>query len=966
MKLKRLSSLLIATSLFLVGCGDSPAPDPEHHHQWGDPTYVWSADYSVCTAERVCKLDASHIEKEESTSKYTVVTEPTETTEGLARYVASFNNPAFSSQTKDITIPTISVVDSYESAVNSVKSKHNYTLHLVNQWDIEETPWVEFSLYNINDDAIFDDYSPYNYSGYIKQKGQGIVTFQSVKSSGSMMMGYFVATNLERSVSEVYPLALEHILKEDFVYSEERGAYVCSSMAAMAVIGNLAFSDYVELVSAPSYFTMKYVNNSLVITCIFDVRYFDEEEKHTNATVTLTVSNFEKTHNSAIETYVKTPDYTYVAPAEWDYDSKEYFDEKYNGYYPPFIEGLSYSWKMGLIANEGYYRPIVEDYFAGNLIPNYINKLVEEGFSEVTNPGYIEYQKTVVDELLVHTYSVKMRFTDPNATDKSGMKYSYLYPNGVSTFIFVHNFKTKATITDVGKLNDYISKTSVKDYFPLFNLADDTKVTIFKDATDTDETMALFLKGDGNDFFRIFPDTKEHALTCVDDFVSHFKLLGFEGSSSTMFQQYWLTDEYGSKIKISDPFYVSTWTSSSRLDVRIEITKDTLEHWAEEPVYLESISISNQTTSFSLNDTFTFDGVVTAHYSDGYEEVVTPTSISTPDMSKAGQQLVIVSYTDKNGETVSTNYTITVNSPETKYNITIIPVTGAEISISYPPSGQSVAGNSVNISVDSVTEGYTVTGITVMCGDKEVEASGPIPPKNGFTFVMPSGDVTVKANVEVVVPSHNISYSVYEVVDNTTFNPLNYDDVIGSGSNLPKTADENSTINFSVALKTGYTFNFATIGTNTFTNSFFQYQMGDSDLEVIIYVKVDQSGGGGDTTEFGGTYSWYKGKLGGKDTYFRLTFNDDGTGTYVRDPYNNGTATIYFTYVLNGDKIKLTLTDVGDGFNCFGTYRPFAKETLGTTNTTAEVNPDGSISIDLYNNDGGSGATSSGNYTFRK
>lgn len=204
------------------------------------------------------------------------------------------------------------------------------------------------------------------------------------------------------------------------------------------------------------------------------------------------------------------------------------------------------------------------------------------------------------------------------------------------------------------------------------------------------------------------------------------------------------------------------------------------------------------------------------------------------------------------------------------------------------------------------------------------------------------------------------------MVDNTTFNQLDYNDVIGSGSNLPKTAEENSVINFSVALKTGYTFNFASTGTYTFTNSSFQYQMGDSDLEVYIYVKVDQGGGGGDTTEFGGTYSWYKGKLEGKDTYFRLTFNDDGTGTYVRDPYSDGTATIYFTYVLNGDKITTTLTDVGDGFNCFGIYRPFAKATIGTTNSTAEVNPDGSISINLYNSDGGSGATSSGNYAFRK
>lgn len=53
-------------------------------------------------------------------------------------------------------------------------------------------------------------------------------------------------------------------------------------------------------------------------------------------------------------------------------------------------------------------------------------------------------------------------------------------------------------------------------------------------------------------------------------------------------------------------------------------------------------------------------------------------------------------------------------------------------------------------------------------------------------------------------------------------------------------------------------------------------------------------------------------------------------------------------------------------FTCFGSYRPFPKDNVGNKNTTGEINPDGSISIDLYNADGGSGGTSSGNYAFRK
>lgn len=77
---------------------------------------------------------------------------------------------------------------------------------------------------------------------------------------------------------------------------------------------------------------------------------------------------------------------------------------------------------------------------------------------------------------------------------------------------------------------------------------------------------------------------------------------------------------------------------------------------------LSSISISGQTTSFSVDDTFSFGGTVTAHFSDSSTSDVTASAtFSGYDMSVAGNYTVTVSYT-YSGTTKTTTYSITVNS----------------------------------------------------------------------------------------------------------------------------------------------------------------------------------------------------------------------------------------------------------------------------------------------------------------
>ena len=72
-----------------------------------------------------------------------------------------------------------------------------------------------------------------------------------------------------------------------------------------------------------------------------------------------------------------------------------------------------------------------------------------------------------------------------------------------------------------------------------------------------------------------------------------------------------------------------------------------------------TLDTSSVQKEFTVGDTFNYTGlVVTAHYSDNSSEVVTPTSVSSPNMSTAGQKTVVVTY-----ETESETYEITVNNP---------------------------------------------------------------------------------------------------------------------------------------------------------------------------------------------------------------------------------------------------------------------------------------------------------------
>ncbi len=101
---------------------------------------------------------------------------------------------------------------------------------------------------------------------------------------------------------------------------------------------------------------------------------------------------------------------------------------------------------------------------------------------------------------------------------------------------------------------------------------------------------------------------------------------------------------------------------------------------------LSSISVSGQTTVYQKNNAFAFDGTCTATFANGYKKVVTPTSVTSPDMSIAGNKTITVSFT-YNGNTRTTTYDITVNSDRT-----VIETTEVSGTITWPSSNVTITG----------------------------------------------------------------------------------------------------------------------------------------------------------------------------------------------------------------------------------------------------------------------------------
>ena len=252
------------------------------------------------------------------------------------------------------TGPNISL-DEFKTAISEgILGTQNYSAHITARFKGDNEDYSNFNMFNLNDDAIFDDASSYFYNGYIRQKDQGIVDFQMLKAGEAVIPGEFYATDPNMDMHDFYPAAPSNIFSDLTTYSKIKyNRFKCTDTHAMAVIANLGLGLHAMWASNPIDFTV-IVNkdfSKVEVKSEFIYNYQSEEAGNLDNTfvqtpvyINVTFTNIGTTSFPSIEAYVENPDYVFPTPTTWSEADIEMLKNNFNKEVPPFIEGLSYAY----------------------------------------------------------------------------------------------------------------------------------------------------------------------------------------------------------------------------------------------------------------------------------------------------------------------------------------------------------------------------------------------------------------------------------------------------------------------------------------------------------------------------------------------------------------------------------------------------------------------------------------------
>ena len=201
--------------------------------------------------------------------------------------------------------------------------------------------------------------------------------------------------------------------------------------------------------------------------------------------------------------------------------------------------------------------------------------------------------------------------------------------------------------------------------YTLINGASDTKLY---NATNAGGTAPELLVSKANGAF-IISDVPTGAASVVSlTFNANYDYCSVTPSNGVSVRE----SSFAGKVK-TIVFTVTSGTNSFDLEIKNteesnNVRVDNFKLIAGEPEVptLSSISVSGQTTTFTVGGTFAFDGTVTATYSNGSTADVTASaSVSTPDLSTEGEKTVTITYSE-GAITKTTSYVITVSGGVTE------------------------------------------------------------------------------------------------------------------------------------------------------------------------------------------------------------------------------------------------------------------------------------------------------------
>lgn len=196
------------------------------------------------------------------------------------------------------------------------------------------------------------------------------------------------------------------------------------------------------------------------------------------------------------------------------------------------------------------------------------------------------------------------------------------------------------------------------------------------------------------------------------------------------------------------------------------------EETDDDPV-LQSISLSGTyQIEFTVDDTFSYAGlIVTANYSSGSPKTVTPTSVSTPDMSTTGEKTITVKYNDGTTEKSAT-YKITVNaaSPDPVKHTTDLTLNKTTATVSVGETITLVATKTPSDSVDGVTWSTSDSSVATV-------SNGVVTGVKAGTVTITATSNNIPATCSIEVKSQSSSDTVTASIDFTNSNSFDTDDL---------------------------------------------------------------------------------------------------------------------------------------------------------------------------------------------
>jgi len=646
--------------------------------------------------------------------------------------------------------PKEEIKQAFNSLLSSVLTGHNYTISIDSRLiaDPEEDPYID-ELIMINDKAIFANNDGYGQVGVIYQKDQGYVNFNYINDT--VYPTSFYSTNPNIGVSECYDLNGETFARAQFTQSStDPYKFTTTDADALLVAFNLcgyASSGYAST-STSMEATYDSINQEVVFNYTYWVNYIDPESGDLVNDEGLAVYTLKKvgtTSSTVIESYISNPTKTYVAPTSWSASQQTIWKNYYGNYVPPFLTGASYAFDLETKEMYDGVHLYITDYASGDLTSSYGASLVLEGYQAKSTTLY---EKVVIDDIkkTKTTYKVEMIFKDPNEEMYSGgPKFGKYYPKGV----FQAEFNETVLPNDVNSVesfNAYITGNGLTDVVPLMPFGAEATAVSFRDATENMEEIygdksnpvyRFWSKAAvGSDLMKItIPDASD-AIADAQAYIDATKAMGYtiEDKVSTCLT---FAKEGGSLIFVTDPSQIKEETYPGYIQIAHRL------YTVDDPVVespLTSIAVSGMTTTFEVGDTFSFDGVCTAYFEDGSSRKVTPTSVSTPDLSSAGTQTITVSYTF-NDVTKTATYDITVVA-KAQHLITVSTNGHCTIDHFEDEGGNTITSfnyiegyNVCFIIKMTIDEGYAVTGLTL---DGDEGAVGGYDSDTNSFYVYPS------------------------------------------------------------------------------------------------------------------------------------------------------------------------------------------------------------------------------------